>query len=75
MQRKAVTKDKILRYKVQFSKVTQCDVVKPIKRVPENKYIEDLIQLTVDAVRNGVKLKLPTVLSLQNQLENDPKKN
>ena len=49
----AVTKDKILRYKVQFSKVTQCDVVKPIKKVPEKR-------LTADAVRNGVKLKLPT---------------
>ena len=30
------------------------------KKVPEKKYIEDLIQLTVDAVGNGVKLKLPT---------------
>ena len=69
----AVTKDKTPRYKLQFSKVSQNYVVKPIKKIPEKKYIDDLMHLIVDTARNGTKLKLPEVPQVE-QSCNKPSK-
>ena len=56
-----VTKENLPRYKLQFSKVTQCHVVKPIKEVTEKKYLEDLRSNLLHSVTTGKCFTLPKV--------------
>ena len=44
-----VTKDRIPRYKLQYSKVTGRYVVKPIKYQPKKPYLIDLISVVINA--------------------------
>ena len=43
----ALTKDRVPRYKLQYSKLYKTCVVKPIKTAPEKVYIEDLMSQVV----------------------------
>ena len=57
----ALTKDNVPRYKLQFSRVTQSMVVKPIKCMPEKIFIADLKSNMLRSLRTGVKYTLPKV--------------
>ena len=59
--KQAVTKEGIPRYKLQFSRVTQSMVVKPIKCVNEMKFIDDLKSNMLQSLKTGEKYTLPKV--------------
>ena len=56
-----MTKGNVPRYKLQFSKVTQSYVVKPIKKVPEKNYIGDIMLFIIESVKSGEQYKLPEI--------------
>ena len=59
--KQALTKDNVPRYKLQFSRVTQSMVVKPIKCLAEKIFIDDLKSNMLCSLRTGVKYTLPKV--------------
>ena len=69
----AVTKDNVPRYKLQFSKVTQSHVVIPIKNVPENKFLNDLMSNILQSVKTGELHKLPEVPRFEDSVDKPTK--
>ena len=58
----ALTKDRVPRFKLQYSKLSKTYVVKPIKTAPEKVYIEDLSQvLRITTEPDTSKPKLPNL--------------
>ena len=57
----ACTKDRTPRFKLLFSKVSQCYVVKPIRDVPEKAYLEELVNKTIRLVESGGQSELPRI--------------
>ena len=69
----AVTKDGVPRYKLQFSKVTQSCVVKPIKCVPEKKFLVDLMSNVLRSVTTGEQYELPDVPQFEDSIDKPTK--
>ena len=59
----ALTKDRVPRFKLQYSKLCKTYVVKPIKTAPEKVYIEDLMSqvLRITTEPDTSKPKLPNL--------------
>ena len=55
----AKTKEGNLRYKLQFSKLSQNYVVKPIKDVKEKPYLKDLVCESISMATHITQLELP----------------
>ena len=69
----AVTKDRISRYKHQFSKITKKYVIKPINNAPEKLYIEHLISEVINAATIN-ELHKPISPDIPNRHLNKPDK-
>ena len=66
----AYTKDKTPSFKLQFSKVSQCYVVKPVREVPEKAYLEDLMSEIIKLAKLGRHSGLHCIPERQPNLEN-----
>ena len=55
----AYTEGKTPHFKLQFSKVSQCSVVKPVQEVPENAYLEDLMSEIIEVPEREPNLEKP----------------
>ena len=69
----AVTRDRIPRYKHQFSKITKKYVIKPINNAPEKLYIEHLISEVINAATIN-ELHKPILPDIPNRHLNKPDK-
>ena len=69
----AVTRDRIRRYKHQFSKITKKYVIKPINNAPEKLYIEHLISEVINAATIN-ELHKPILPDIPNRHLNKPDK-
>ena len=62
----AVTKDGVPRNKVQYSKVSQSFVAKPIKNRPERKYLDDIMSFVIELAPQGKDAAVEFLPSLPN---------
>ena len=67
------TKDKIPRFKLHFSKVSQCYVVKPVREVPEKAYLEDLMSKIIELAKLSGHSGLPCIPERKPNLEKPSK--
>ena len=61
------------RYKLQFSKVTQCFVVKQIKRRAKKKFVDDSRSNLLQTLLTGTRYTLPEVPLVKNGREKPDK--
>ena len=67
------TKGKTPRFKLHFSKVPQCYVVKPVREVPEKAYLEDLMSEISEIAKLGGHSGLPCIPEREPNLEKPSK--
>ena len=65
--------DETPRFKLQFSKVSQCYVVKPVQEVSEKAYLEDLISEIIKLAKLGGHSGLPCIPEREPNLEKHSK--
>ena len=63
----------VLHFKLRFSKVSQCYVVKPVREVPEKAYLEDLMFEIIELTKLGGHSGLPCIPEKEPNLEKPSK--